>query len=87
MMEGSTDTEHMAALYMTYLCPEGRKDFHGAGGHYLAKKMKEALKMAILKVWEIQVNNGFREPNNYYNTCASTYSSSITSHFTHDDLS
>jgi hypothetical protein len=87
MMEGSTDTEHMAALYMTYLCPEGKKDFRGADGHYSSKKMKEALKAAILKIPEIQANHGIRDPDNLYNTCASTYPSSITSHFTHDDLS
>ena len=87
MIEGSCDTEHMAALYMTYLCPEGRKDFRGADDHYSANEMQIALKAAIQKVQEIQEKHGIQNPDNYYNTCASTHSSSFSSHFNNDRLS
>ena len=87
MIEGSCDTEHMGALYMTYLCADDRKDFRGADDHYSAKQMKNALKAAIQKVQEIQEKHGIQNPDNYYNTCASTHSSSFSSHFNNDRLS
>jgi glutamine amidotransferase len=70
MIDGSCDTEHLGALYMTYLCPEGKQDFRGADEHYSARQMRTALKAAIEKVQEIQGNHGITQPDNYYNTCA-----------------
>ena len=69
MIEGGTDTEHLAAIYMTNLCQPA--DFRGANKHYPAASMWEALRSAIQTVEEIQTNRG-KVPENYLNICAST---------------
>ena len=68
MIEGATDTEHLAALYMTYLCEPA--DFHGADKHYSASLMWKALKSAIHKLEAIQKGRGLT-PDNFLNICAS----------------
>jgi glutamine amidotransferase len=51
MIGGATDTEHLAALYLTYLCSP--PDFRGAEKHYNASQMWTALKSAIRTVERI----------------------------------
>jgi len=77
MIEGSNAAEHMAALYMTKLCPEGRQDSLGADEHYSAMEMRDALRKAILTVQEIQEKHEIIEPDNYFNTCATDGESMI----------
>jgi hypothetical protein len=77
MIGGNVSTEHLGALYMTYLCDPDCNDFRGAGKHYPAKEMSAALKKAIQKVEEIQKNHGMDPPDNSFNTCASTRASSF----------
>jgi len=48
---GGNDTEHLAALYLTYLCSP--QDFRGAEKHYTASQMWAALKSAIRTVERI----------------------------------
>jgi hypothetical protein len=71
MIEGGTDTEHFAALYLTYLCDEDDGE-SGADKHYKASLMWTALERAIRKVEEIQKG---REPpilvDNFLNICTS----------------
>jgi hypothetical protein len=70
MIDGNVSTEHLGALYMTYLCEPDYSDFRGAGKHYPAKEMWTALKKAIQKVEEIQKDHGMDNPDNYFNACA-----------------
>lgn len=67
MIEGGTDTEHLAALYMTNLC--NPPDFQGADKSYTALEMWHALKAAIQTVEGIQTNRGLT-PDNFLNICA-----------------
>jgi len=84
MIEGGTDTEHLAALYMTYLCEP--KDFRGADNRYPTSSMWMALKAAINKVEGIQRSRGMN-PDNHFNICTSTRPSSFCSHCTNGRLS
>jgi len=68
MIEGGTDTEHLAAIYMTELCGK-LADFHTAGKHYPAASMWKALKSAIQIVEGIQKGRG-KVPNNFLNISA-----------------
>jgi hypothetical protein len=70
MIQGGTDTEHLAALYFTYLCdPPNEK---GADKHYEASLMWTALERTIHKVEEIQKRRGTSiDFNNYLNICTS----------------
>jgi len=72
MIEGSTDTEHMAALYMTNLCPpaEGEKASDAADLRRSAHEMKVAMEASIKTVQSIQIEHGIQAPDNWYNTCA-----------------
>jgi len=67
MIEGGTDTEHLAAIYMTYLCEPA--DYNGADKHYPAASMWNALKSAIKTVEDIQEKRG-KVPNNFLNISA-----------------
>ena len=51
LISGGNDTEHFAALYLTYLCSP--QDFRGAEKHYTACQMWTALKSAIRTVERI----------------------------------
>lgn len=73
MIEGGTDSEHLAAIYMSHLCKPG--DFRGADKHYPATSMWKALKSAIQTVEDIQRKRG-KTPDNFLNICASMCSSS-----------
>ncbi|KAG6835629.1 hypothetical protein H0H93_016367 [Arthromyces matolae] len=64
MIEGGTDTEHLAAIYMTNLCEP--QNSWGADKHYPAASMWKALKSAIETVEAIQKQHG-KEPANYLN--------------------
>jgi hypothetical protein len=72
MIEGGTDTEHLAALYMTNLCDP--PNFQGADKSYTAMEMWQALKAAIQTVEGIQTNRGLT-PDNFLNICASMHPS------------
>ncbi|KAG6848006.1 hypothetical protein H0H93_004235 [Arthromyces matolae] len=67
MIEGGTDTEHLAAIYMTNLCDP--QDARGAHKHYPADSMWKALKSAIETVEKIQKENK-KVPANYLNIAA-----------------
>ena len=73
MIEGGTDTEHFAALYLSYLCKP--KNHLGAEEYYDASKMWNALQAAIHKVQKIQKDRGFEIKNidNYLNICTSMF--------------
>ena len=73
MIEGGTDSEHLAAIYMSCLCEPA--DFRGADKHYPATSMWKALKSAIQTVEDIQRKRG-KTPDNFLNICASMCSSS-----------
>jgi len=77
MVEGSSDTEHMAALYMTNLCPpaKGQKASDAADQGRSANEMKVAMENSIKTVQSIQIELGIQEPDNWYNTCATDGSS------------
>ncbi|KIM47095.1 hypothetical protein M413DRAFT_422785, partial [Hebeloma cylindrosporum] len=67
MIEGGTDSEHLAAIYMSYLCEPA--DFHGADKSYPASSMWKALKSAIQTVEDIQRKRG-KTAENFLNICA-----------------
>jgi len=81
MIEGGTDSEHLAAIYMSLLCEPA--DFLGADKHYPATSMWKALKSAIQTVESIQRKRG-KTPDNFLNICASMRSSSSGSQCTED---
>ncbi|KAG6819998.1 hypothetical protein H0H93_006617 [Arthromyces matolae] len=67
MIEGGTDTEHLAAIYMTKLC--NPQDSRGAHKHYPSAAMWNALKGAIKTVETIQRRH-HKKPANYLNIAA-----------------
>jgi glutamine amidotransferase len=81
MIEGGTDTEHFAALYLTYLCDP--KNFRGADKHYEASLMWTALQSAIHKVEDIQKKYNI-DVDNYLNICTSMCSTSFSSQSNED---
>lgn len=83
MIEGGTDSEHLAAIYMSYLCEP--TDFRGADKHYPAVSMWKALEFAIQTVENIQRKRG-KTPDNFLNICASMCSSSSGSQCIKDHL-
>jgi len=68
MIEGGTDTEHLAALYLSYLCDP--PDYHGADKHYSASSMWNALQAAIRTVEKIQKDHKI-DIDNFLNICTS----------------
>ncbi|KAF9002999.1 nucleophile aminohydrolase [Cyathus striatus] len=62
MILGNTDTEHLAALYFTYLGDINKT--------YTAQEMRSAMAKAILKVQEVQRNVLGKERANSLNLCA-----------------
>jgi hypothetical protein len=84
---GSTDTEHLAALYMTELCRTTGRTENGPDEDYQVEDMWRALKWAIHKVEEIQRDHGITEPNNVFNVCAGMCPSLLSSHCPNDRFS
>ena len=68
MIEGGTDTEHFAALYLSYLCDP--QDFRGADKHYEASSMWKAMQSAIGTVENIQKDHNI-DIDNFLNICTS----------------
>ena len=67
MIWGNTDTEHLAALYFTYLGDIQKQ--------YSAREMRNALAKAIMEVQNIQIRVlGKNTPNNM-NICISVFPS------------
>ncbi len=66
MIEGGTDTEHFAALYLSYLCDP--PDFIGADKHYKASSMWNAMQSAIRTVEKIQKDHNI-DVDNFLNFC------------------
>jgi hypothetical protein len=79
MIEGGTDTEHFAALYLSYLCDP--PDLRGVDKHYEASSMWEALQLAIHTVEKLQKDRNI-DVDNFLNICTSMYSSSFCSQST-----
>jgi hypothetical protein len=76
MIGGGTDTEHLAALYLSYLdkkLPEAY--FENSEKKYSASSMWAALQRAVQKVEEIQKKQFGINLNNTLNLCASRCSS------------
>jgi hypothetical protein len=73
MIGGATDTEHLAALYFSYLDRELPDEYFGASKEkkYSARAMWFAMQRAVDKVEEIQVKLFRKKLNNTFNLCAS----------------
>jgi hypothetical protein len=85
MIEGGTDTEHFAALYLSYLCDP--PDYRGADKHYNASAMWKALQSAIDTVRKIQNERKIaldQTDDNFLNICTCMCSSSFCSQFIED---
>jgi len=67
MIAGGTDTEHVAALYLSYLCDP--KDYRGADKHYKASSMWRALQSAIDTIEKLQKARKI-DVDNFMNICA-----------------
>jgi hypothetical protein len=81
MIEGGTDTEHFAALYLTYLCDP--PDHQGVDKHYSASEMWKALQSTIKTVENIQRKHNVNV-DNYLNICTSMCFSSFCSQSNRD---
>lgn len=63
---GSTDSEHFAALYITYLCRGRGKEAWSAT--YSVQQMRDALIQAMVTIFELQVKKlGVMAPANSLN--------------------
>jgi hypothetical protein len=78
MIGGNTDTEHLAALYFSYLDKQDADDTFGNSKEkkYAARSMWTALKKAIEVVENIQVKHFGMKLNNALNICTSKCASS-----------
>ena len=78
LIDGSTDTEHLAALYLSFLDDEPADSYFVSEDKkdekkYSARSMFKALARAIQQVEQIQAGQNEKIINNGLNICASTF--------------
>ena len=78
MIDGSSDTEHLAALYLSRLDEENSEyRINNVENKSWARSMWNALQRTIRQIEEIQVNRFGEKPDNTLTICTSMCSSSF----------